>query len=69
MGEINMKKAIVLSDVVAVISPRPGHLRGEVEIELPRPRTEEMEKLPDFLEYVDVLTHLLREKTSDGTSN
>lgn len=59
----SIPEAIVLSDAVAVISPRPGRLRGIVEIDLPRPRTEEIERTPKFLDYVDSLTHLLREES------
>lgn len=64
----SISEAIVLSDVVAVLSPRPGRLRGIVEIDLPRPRTEEVERTPKFLDYNDRLKHLLREEKNHGTS-
>ena len=54
-------EAVVLSDVVAVLSPRPGRVHGIVEIDLKRPRSEEMERSPEFLSYTDRLTCLLRE--------
>lgn len=57
----SIPEAIVLSDSVAVLSTRPGRLRGIVHIDLPRPRTEEMEQTPEFLEYVSELTRLLKE--------
>ena len=57
----SIAEAIVLSDVVAVISARPGQLRGIVEIDLERPRTEEIEQSREFLDYVARLTELLRE--------
>ena len=63
----SITEAIVLSDAVAVLSPRPGHLRGIVDIDLPRPRTEEMERSPKFLDYADTLTHLLRSGDNHGT--
>ncbi len=58
----SIAEAIVLSDVVAVLSPQPGRLCGTVEIDLPRPRTEEIERTPEFLDYDDHLTRLLREE-------
>ncbi len=65
----SIPEAIVLSDAVAVLSPRPGRLRGIVEIDLPRPRTEEMERSQEFLEYADQLTRLLREGENHGTGH
>ena len=65
----SIAEAIVLSDAVAVLSPRPGHLRGIVDIDLPRPRTEEMERSPEFLDYSDTLTRLLREGDNHGSGH
>ncbi len=57
----SIPEAIVLSDSVAVLSARPGRLAGMIQIDLPRPRTEEMEQTPKFIDYVNELTRLLRE--------
>lgn len=65
----SIQEAIVLSDMVAVLSPRPGRARGIVEIDLPRPRTEDMERTAEFLTYVDRLKHLLREEADHGTNH
>jgi ABC-type nitrate/sulfonate/bicarbonate transport system ATPase subunit len=35
----DVEEAIVLADRVAVLSPRPGHLRAEIVADLPRPRS------------------------------
>jgi len=47
-----VREAVLLSDRVIVMSPRPGRIVEEVRIELPRPRTPAMEETPDFLAAV-----------------
>ena len=56
----SIPEAIVLSDRVVVMSPRPGEIREIIDITLPRPRTEEMESTPDFVRVADRLRHLLK---------
>jgi NitT/TauT family transport system ATP-binding protein len=57
----SIAEAIALSDRVVVLSPRPGTVRAAIDIELPRPRTQEMERTAPFLDYADQLRSLLRE--------
>jgi NitT/TauT family transport system ATP-binding protein len=57
----SIPEAITLSDRVAVMSASPGTVRAVIEIDLPRPRDEDMETEPAFLDYVVHLRRLLGE--------
>ena len=54
-----IREAVLLSDYVAVMSPRPGTIKEVIRIELPRPRTIETMSTPEFHTYVDRATELL----------
>lgn len=49
----NISEAILLSDRVVAMSPRPGRISEIVEINLPRPRTIDMEFTQEFKNYSD----------------
>jgi len=53
----DLQEAIFLSDRVLVMSPRPGQIRNEITVTLPRPRTLEMVYSQTFGE----LSHQVRE--------
>jgi NitT/TauT family transport system ATP-binding protein len=55
----SIQEAILLSDVVAVMSPRPGRIVEVVPIDLPRPRTIDVTMTPEYLEIQRHLTDLL----------
>ncbi|MDO5604488.1 MAG: ABC transporter ATP-binding protein, partial [Paracoccus sp. (in: a-proteobacteria)] len=48
----SIPEAILLSDVVYIMSPRPGRFDEAVDIEMPRPRTLDMMSSTHFGEYV-----------------
>jgi NitT/TauT family transport system ATP-binding protein len=48
----SIEEAVQLADVVVVISPRPGTIVREIQVELPRPRTLEVCETPDFHAHV-----------------
>ena len=57
----SVTEAVLLSDRIVVMSPRPGRVAATLDIELPRPRTEDIEGNAGFIEYAQHLRSLLRE--------
>jgi NitT/TauT family transport system ATP-binding protein len=55
-----VREAVLLSDRVIVMSPRPGRIVEDVRIDLPRPRTPEVEDSPAFLEFTARVRAALR---------
>lgn len=53
-------EAVFLADRVIVMSPRPGRVRQEVRVPLPRPRTAELRADPWFVSTVNELWETLK---------
>jgi NitT/TauT family transport system ATP-binding protein len=57
----SIDEAVLLSDRVIVMSPQPGRIAANLDIDLPRPRGEEIEETQQFVDYTRRLRGLLRE--------
>jgi ABC-type nitrate/sulfonate/bicarbonate transport system ATPase subunit len=56
----SMEEAVLLADRVVVLSPRPGRLHESVDVPLPRPRYDGIEKDPVFTELKEYLWEQLK---------
>ena len=55
----SIPEAVLLSDRIVVMSAHPGRVMRVIDIDLPRPRTEEIRESPLFSEVENQIRHLL----------
>ncbi|WP_096698081.1 ABC transporter ATP-binding protein [Polaromonas sp. AER18D-145] len=59
----DIDEAIFLSDRIYVMTARPGRVKSEIVVPLPRPRTPEMTATPEFAAMVKAIKGLIREES------
>jgi NitT/TauT family transport system ATP-binding protein len=59
----SITEAVLLSDRVVVLTPQPGRIASILDVDLPRPRADEIELDPSFVDYTRRLRELLRERS------
>jgi NitT/TauT family transport system ATP-binding protein len=60
----DIKEAIYLADRVIVFTKRPGRVKEEIRVDLPRPRQLRVKRDPQFLEYEDRIWESIQEELS-----
>ncbi|MCL4515653.1 MAG: ABC transporter ATP-binding protein [Firmicutes bacterium] len=59
----DVEEAIFMADRVYVMTARPGRLKAEINVPLPRPRTYEMKSEPVFAQLKKTLMDLIRQES------
>jgi NitT/TauT family transport system ATP-binding protein len=59
----DIDEAIFLSDRIYVMTARPGRIKAELPVNLPRPRTPAMMASPEFVTLVQTVRALIREES------
>jgi NitT/TauT family transport system ATP-binding protein len=55
----SIEEAVLLSDRIVVMTPRPGRICAQIPIDLPRPRLATLRKAPAFVAYAAQVRELL----------
>ncbi|MDI2099744.1 ABC transporter ATP-binding protein [Ruicaihuangia caeni] len=60
----DIEEAVLISDRVVVMSPRPGRIRAEVPIALDRPRGEHSREAPEFRAHAHDILAMIHERAA-----
>jgi len=58
----DIDEAIYLADRVLVFTTRPGRIKADIAIDLPRPRDIAVKKTPEYVEYRNLIWDMLRDE-------
>lgn len=61
----SVSEAVLLSDRILVLSPRPAEMVADITVDLPRPRRSDLVRRPEFVDIADSVFAAL----SEGTAN
>jgi len=65
----DIEEAVFLGDRVVVLSARPGRIRADIRVELPRPRTLEIKKSAQCHEYRNTIWDMIRQESRHKGGN
>ncbi|GAB3729063.1 ABC transporter ATP-binding protein [Nocardiopsis nanhaiensis] len=61
-------EAVYLSDRIIVLTVRPGRVKQEIHVDIPRPRTLQTKRTPEFTRYVDEIWGLIEQEVRESMS-
>ena len=64
----SIPEAVFLSSRVVVMSPRPGRVAGIIDIDLPRPRTDDTRETARYFELITEVRETLRGRRAAGSA-
>lgn len=59
-------EAVFLSDRVLIFTVRPGRLKQELRIDLPRPRELSIKRTPEFVHFTDIIWRAIEEEVRES---
>lgn len=59
-------EAVFLSDRIFVFTVRPGRLKEEIIVDLPRPRELAIKRTPEFVRYTDLIWRLIEQEVRES---
>lgn len=65
----DIEEAIYLSDRIIVFTARPGRIKADLRIDLPRPRAASIRKSPEFADYHAQIWDMLREEVMNSRTD